>query len=45
MDEQNVAVNLPGDVIYVSGTVNGVQYTWTNTDGNRWEAVVPRTII
>ena len=43
MDEQNVAVNLPGDVIYVHGTVNGVEYTWTNTDVNRWEAIVPRT--
>ncbi len=43
MDEQNVAVTLPTDVIYVSGTVNGVEYTWTNTEANRWEAVVPRT--
>lgn len=43
MDTQNVAVDLPGDVIYVSGTVNGDEYTWTNTDGNRWEAVVART--
>ena len=43
MDEQNVAVTLPTDVIYVSGTVNGVEYTWTNTEGYRWEAVVART--
>ena len=43
MDEQNVSVTLPNDVIYVSGTVNGTEYTWTNTDGNRWEAVVART--
>lgn len=43
MGTQNVAVTLPGDVIYVSGTVNGVEYIWTNTDGNRWEAVVTRT--
>ena len=42
MDTQNVAVTLSSDVIYVSGTVNGVEYTWTNTDANRWEAVVPR---
>lgn len=42
MDTQNVAVTLPGDVIYVSGTVNGVEYTWTNTENNRWEAVVAR---
>ena len=42
MDEQNVTVTLPSDVIYVSGTVNGVEYTWTNTEGYRWEAVVAR---
>ena len=43
MDTQNVSVTLPGDVIYVSGTVNGIEYTWTNTDADRWEAVVERT--
>lgn len=43
MDEQTVAVTLQNDVIYVSGTVNGIDYTWTNVDGNRWEAVVART--
>ena len=43
MESQTVAVALPGDVIYVSGTVNGTEYTWTNTDSNRWEAIVART--
>ena len=43
MDEQNVAVILPSEVIYVSGTVNGIEYIWTNTEGYRWEAVVART--
>ena len=43
MDEQNVSVTLPSEVIYVSGTVNGIEYTWTNTEGYRWEAVVART--
>lgn len=43
MSTQTVAVTLPGEVIYVSGTVNGVECVWTNTDGNRWEAVVART--
>ena len=43
MDEQNVAVTLPSEVIYVSGTVNGIEYTWTNTEGYRWEAVEART--
>lgn len=43
MDEQTVAVSLPTDVVYVSGTVNGMEYTWTNVDTDRWEAVVART--
>ena len=43
MDTQTVAVTLPNEVVYVSGTVNGIEYTWTNTDENRWEAVVART--
>lgn len=43
MDTQTVAVTLPHEVIYVSGSVNGIDYTWTNTDENRWEAVVERT--
>ena len=42
MGTQTVAVTLPSEVIYVSGTVNDVEYTWTNTEGNRWEAVVAR---
>ena len=43
MDTQTVAVSLPTGVVYVSGSVNGVEYTWTNSDENRWEAVVART--
>ena len=43
MDEQTVAVTLPTGVIYVSGTVNGIAYTWTNVEADRWEAVVART--
>lgn len=43
MDEQTVAVTLPTDVVYVTGTVNGIEYTWTNVDADRWEAVVART--
>lgn len=43
MDEQTVAVSLPTDIVYVSGTVNGMEYTWTNVDADRWEAVVART--
>ena len=40
---QTVSVTLPHEVIYVSGTVNGIDYTWTNVDADRWEAVVART--
>lgn len=43
MSTQNVTITLPTDVVYVSGSVNGVEYTWTNTTGNTWEAVVERS--
>ena len=43
MDAQTLAVNLPASIVYVSGSVNGVAYTWTNTGENRWEAVVARS--
>lgn len=42
MTERTLAVNLPGDTIYVSGTVNGAAAVWTNVEGNRWEAAAPR---
>ena len=42
MESQTVSVLLPSAVAYVSGSVNGIDYIWTNTDENRWEAVVPR---
>lgn len=43
MDAQTLAVNLPASIVYVSGSVNGVAYIWTNTGENRWEAVVARS--
>ena len=43
MNAQTLAVNLPASIVYVSGSVNGVAYTWTNTAENRWEAVVARS--
>ena len=43
MDAQTLAVNLPASIVYVSGSVNGIAYTWTNTAENRWEAVVARS--
>lgn len=36
---QTLSVDLPSGTVYVSGTVNGVATTWTNTEGNTWETV------
>lgn len=41
MSTKTVSVSLPGEVIYVSGTVNEVAYTWTLV-GEAWQAVVER---
>ena len=38
-----IAVYLPGSTIYVSGTVNGVDVTWTNTEENVWQAIADKT--
>lgn len=38
-----VTLNLPPGAVYVSGTVNGTTYVWTNVEENRWETVVART--
>lgn len=42
MSKQTLSVTLPASTLYVSGTVNGVSVTWTNTEGNTWEAVADR---
>lgn len=39
---QTVSVTLPTSTVYVSGTVNGIDRTWTNTSGQTWEAVADR---
>ena len=39
---QTLSVSLPIDVVYCSGTVNGVGRTWTNTLDNVWETIVER---
>lgn len=39
MSTRTLSVSLPSDALYVSGTVNDVAVTWTNTEGNTWEAV------
>lgn len=42
MSTQVINVELPSSTLYVSGTVNGVSTTWTNTTGNTWETVSDR---
>lgn len=37
-----LSVTLPSEVVYVSGTVNGTEYTWTLT-GRAWTATVERS--
>lgn len=39
---QTLSVSLAAGTLYVSGTVNGVAKTWTNTDGNIWETTAER---
>ena len=41
---RTLSVDLPSGVIYVSGTVNNIAVTWTNTSGNVWESTVDRSI-
>ena len=42
MSDQVISVALPASAAYVTGTVNGVSYVWTNTEANTWETTVPR---
>ena len=41
MSARALSVSLPSEVVYVSGTVNGVSYTWT-LEGSAWTATVAR---
>lgn len=43
MSTRTLTTTLPSDTLYVSGTVNGLSTTWTNTDGNTWETVAERS--
>ena len=43
MSARTLTATLPSDTLYVSGTVNGVSTTWTNTEGNTWETVAERS--
>jgi hypothetical protein len=40
---RTLSTTIPGSPLYVSGTVNGVATTWTNTDGDIWETVAERS--
>lgn len=39
---QTISATLPSGTLYVSGTVNGVDKTWTNTTGSVWETTADR---
>ena len=43
MSTRTLTTALPSGTLYVSGTVNGVATTWTNTEGNTWETVAERS--
>lgn len=43
MSTRTLTTILPSDALYVSGTVNGVATTWTNTSGQTWETVAERS--
>ena len=43
MNTRVLTATLPSDALYVSGTVNGVATTWTNTEGQTWETVAERS--
>lgn len=43
MSTRTLTTALPSGTLYVSGTVNGVSTTWTNTEGNTWETVAERS--
>lgn len=43
MSARTLTTTLPSDTLYVSGTVNGVATTWTNTEGQIWETVAERS--
>lgn len=43
MSTQTLGVALPSSTLYVSGTVNGVATTWTNTEGQTWQTVAERS--
>lgn len=43
MSTQEVTVRLQSNVVYVTGTVNGVPVTWTQKNATDWRAVAERS--
>ena len=43
MSAQEVTVRLQSNVVYVTGTVNGVPVTWTQKNATDWRAVAERS--
>lgn len=43
MSTQEVTVRLQSNVVYVTGTVNGVPVTWTQQNATDWRAVAERS--
>lgn len=43
MSTRTLTATMPSDTLYVSGTVNGVTTTWTNTQGQTWSTVAERS--
>lgn len=40
---QTLSVTLKSGLLYVTGTVNGTETTWTNTEGDVWETTAARS--
>ena len=43
MSSQVLSITLPSSTLYVSGTVNGKDSVWTNTEGQAWETTAERS--
>lgn len=41
---RDLGVYIAGNIVYVTGTVNGVVYTWTLTADHTWSATVSRSL-
>ena len=44
MTGRTIDIYLPSETMYVSGSVNGVDVTWTNMGNNTWQAMADKTV-